>query len=536
MYGNGDGTFTSVPVSNYVVPDALINLVTGAPAVAADLNNDGKPDILAGNIVLLSIEAPNTSTPSGSSTALTASSTNISQGASVTLTATVTGASGSTGTPTGAVNFMLGTATLGSGSLDSSGVATFTTTQLPLGSDSITAVYSGDANFSGSTSPAFVITVSSGAAQTATTTVLTASTTATTVGSSVTLTATVTPASGTTAPTGTVTFEIGGTSIGTESLNGSGVASLSVSTLPVGTDGITAAYGGDSNYSASTSGLVSITVTLISTTTALTTSSASASVGANITFTATVTSDLGAPTGSVTFMSGSATLGTGTLNGTGVATYATSSLGAGTYSITAVYGGDTTHATSTSSPVAQTVTASSFTISFSPSSLTIKQGSTGTTTITVTPSGGFNQKVSFSCSGLPADTTCSFSPSNVTPDGTNATVTDMLTVATDVNSASLRPSDSPGRHPFASDSALLAITVFGLGGLFVRRRRLRRSGGLWWAGFIVAFAGLVGISAVNVAGCGGSSGNKTPKGTTMVSVSASSPNGNQTSTFTLVVQ
>jgi len=75
----------------------------------------------------------------------------------VTLTATVTKSSGS-GTPTGTVSFYLGTPSgthslLGTGTLNASAKATLVTLSLPAGTDSLYAVYSGDTNFSGSTSP-----------------------------------------------------------------------------------------------------------------------------------------------------------------------------------------------------------------------------------------------------------------------------------------------------------------------------------------------------------------------------------------------
>jgi hypothetical protein len=74
-------------------------------------------------------------------------------GHSVTFTATVTG-TGATGT----VTFKDGGTTLGSGKL-SSGTATYTTSILSVGSHTITAVYSGDGNFAGSTSSAVDLTV-----------------------------------------------------------------------------------------------------------------------------------------------------------------------------------------------------------------------------------------------------------------------------------------------------------------------------------------------------------------------------------------
>jgi hypothetical protein len=72
-------------------------------------------------------------------------------GQSVTFTATVT-STGATLTPTGTVTFKDGTTTLGTGSLGS-GKATFKTSALSVASHSITAVYGGSTNFSGSTSP-----------------------------------------------------------------------------------------------------------------------------------------------------------------------------------------------------------------------------------------------------------------------------------------------------------------------------------------------------------------------------------------------
>jgi endonuclease/exonuclease/phosphatase family metal-dependent hydrolase len=70
-------------------------------------------------------------------------------GQTVTFTATVSSAAG---TPTGTVIFMDGTTTLGTTTLDNSGVAAFTTAGLAVGTHTITAVYSGDTSFSGSTS------------------------------------------------------------------------------------------------------------------------------------------------------------------------------------------------------------------------------------------------------------------------------------------------------------------------------------------------------------------------------------------------
>jgi hypothetical protein len=77
-------------------------------------------------------------------------------GQSVTFTATVTS---SAGTPTGMVTFKDGTNTLGTDNLDGAGQATFMTSALSTGDHSITAVYGGATNFSGSTSSVLTQTV-----------------------------------------------------------------------------------------------------------------------------------------------------------------------------------------------------------------------------------------------------------------------------------------------------------------------------------------------------------------------------------------
>jgi hypothetical protein len=104
---------------------------------------------------------------------------------------------------------------------------------------------------------------------------------------------------------------------------------------------------------------VSITVSsggTTSTSTTLASSTATPAAGASFTLTATVSPS--AATGTVTFYNGTTSLGTGTLS-SGVATLSTSIATAGTYSITAVYAGSSTYATSTSSAVSITVTGTS---------------------------------------------------------------------------------------------------------------------------------------------------------------------------------
>jgi hypothetical protein len=110
-----------------------------------------------GNYTVVTNNGVLTVTKAGTTTTLSASSSTLTTGQSLTLTATV--ASLTSGSPTGSVGFYDGATLLGSGTI-SGGTATYTTTTLAGSSHSLTAVYSGDTNFTTSTSSATTITVS----------------------------------------------------------------------------------------------------------------------------------------------------------------------------------------------------------------------------------------------------------------------------------------------------------------------------------------------------------------------------------------
>ena len=75
-----------------------------------------------------------------------------------------------------------------------------------------------------------------------------------------------------------------------------------------------------------------------------------------------------------------------------------------------------------------TLTVNNFTLAASPSTLSIAQGSSGTSTISTTISGGFSSAVALSVSGLPSGVTASFSPSSIAAPGSGSS-TLTLTVA-----------------------------------------------------------------------------------------------------------
>jgi hypothetical protein len=144
--------------------------------------------------------------------------------------------------------------------------------------------------------------------------------------------------------------------LGTGLLNASGIATLSTNTLTVAAHSITVVYGGNGNYLASTSPVLTQTVNKAATKTNLVSSLNPSTHGTAVTFTATVVPAFGgAATGKVTFKNGTVVMGTGTINASNKATFTTSTLAVGTHNITAVYPGDVKTTTSTSAVLKQVV-------------------------------------------------------------------------------------------------------------------------------------------------------------------------------------
>jgi len=121
----------------------------------------------------------------------------------------------------------------------------------------------------------------------------------------------------------------------------------------------------------------------------------------------------GQPTGVTVGFSPTSITGAGT--STMTLTVASSTV-TGTYSIT-VQG--TSGSTTETTTVLLTVTGTSpnFTLSASPTSISVNRGSSGTSTITATISGGFNSAISLSASGEGSGETVTFSPSSIAAPG-----------------------------------------------------------------------------------------------------------------------
>src|SRR5467141_1788809 len=92
----------------------------------------------------------------------------------------------------------------------------------------------------------------------------------------------------------------------------------------------------------------------------------------------------------------------------------TAAIGTATVTVTGLSG----TLTNTTTPSLTVNPAGNYILSASPNSLTIGQGASGTSTITITPQNGFNSNVSLSATGLPSGVTASFNPSSTTNTST----------------------------------------------------------------------------------------------------------------------
>jgi hypothetical protein len=220
--------------------------------------------------------------------------------------------------------------------------ATYRTSYPIGGTHAITAVYSGDIDNRGGTSPILTEYI-----PTTTSTTLASSLNPSIYGQSVTWTATVTP-TGSTAPTGTVRFTWENHTVGTVSLSSGGVATLTRSNLNADSYPLTAVYMGDAYNLGSTSPVVNEVVTEAASSATLTSSPNPSASGQAVTFTAIITSPTVKPTGPVTFSAGKVVLGTAQISN-GKATLTTSTLLTGSTTVTATYSGDSNIAGSSAS-------------------------------------------------------------------------------------------------------------------------------------------------------------------------------------------
>jgi hypothetical protein len=147
-------------------------------------------------------------------------------------------------------------------------------------------------------------------------------------------------------------------------------------------------------------------------------------------------------------------------------------------------------------------TGQGFSITAASSTQTISAGQTATYNLTVSPNGGFNQKVTMNCSGAPTFSTCSVSPSSFTLNG-QATQSVTVTVTTMKASVSLALPSSGSRLRDNFDPNIWFLASLGLLSLIGTTRVQRRWRCRWLYG--LASAGLLSV-AMTMSSCGGGSG------------------------------
>lgn len=142
----------------------------------------------------------------------------------------------------------------------------------------------------------------------------------------------------------------------------------------------------------------------------------------------------------------------------------------------------------------ETVVAPSLSASFNPNNITIKDGASGTLTITLNSVGSYTGTVNFSCGTLPAHISCSFVPPSLMFAAGQTTATDVLAIHTNSQVSLLNepPNGRPSTRVFLA-LGLWPILVLPLAGL---RRR--------WPGIstllVLAF---LAVSLGALSGCAG---------------------------------
>jgi len=144
------------------------------------------------------------------------------------------------------------------------------------------------------------------------------------------------------------------------------------------------------------------------------------------------------------------------------------------------------------------ITVTTFSIAVSPSTASVTAGTSATFTVTLAAQNGpFNSPVTLSCSNLPAQASCTFSPPVVTPGA--GTAQSMLTITTAgatsvVNRKKAGPTAPTPRRPIDPDAALDGAAVVLMVLWFFALARWRRSAGRPFASAVAAATSLALIA------------------------------------------
>jgi subtilase family serine protease len=445
--------------------------------------------------------------------------------------------------PTGSVNYLNGTGTVGTAPLNAGGEAELNYAPVPSATPySITAQYSGDASYNPSTSKPATFTVgkdtpnlslTSGTQSSSTITAVSGVTSLTVgvenyanlgilQGGSYAVNSAVAPTGVVTVtglPSGTLTFPALSSIVDPTTLFIEGVATLPLPSETAGTYTVTISYPGDANYAA-TSGSTSLTISAPSgiptTTTASATASTSVSATPIVTFLVTGTTAGGPPTGTVTFFNSGNEIGAvnipsgGTGDTFGETLSLNGALATGTNELTVQYSGSSVYAPSFATVTVQnggTVSATPSVALSNSGAITVIAGATtgNTSTITVTPGGGFTGAVALTCAVTPTTgtsvPTCTVANSPVDITGTtagSATVTVATTSTTTTGAYTVTVSGTASGVTIAPTTVSLTVNA-----AVTTTPTVTLGGG---SSITIASAGGMGTSPISVTPGGGFTG------------------------------
>lgn len=478
--GNGDQAFSGDAglATNAALDSPRTTAVSSAGLIAlTDTNNQRVRGIsLAGNVTTIAGVAP---TASESLTLSGATSTVYGSGS---LTATF---SYGTQSATGTVTLLDGTTAAGTTSF-SSNIATLDLSKLSAGKHTLSVSYAGDTNNPAIVSGVYIVTVAPLPIVATVNSIsilygqpipaLTGTLTGVLPGDTANVTAVFTTTAVQGSKTGLYPISV--------SLTGSAAANYTVTLSTSGQ-----------------SGAAGVTIAPVASKTVLTTTNATPVFTVPVTLTATVTSTTtGTPTGTVQFLNGTTVLGSSAVSASGTATLVVSALPLGVNAITAVYGGDTNFATSTSAALTETVTSSDFTFALTTSgspSQTVAPGVAASFPFTVTPTlATFPQAVTFAVSGLPTGATYTLTPTSIAAGA--GTTSMLLTVTTPNVTSKLSPAPVKN-HSWPAVAFGMLLLPFSV----KRFRRLSRGFSRRGLLLVWMFFGLAAAGALTGCGAGG---------------------------------
>ncbi len=166
----------------------------------------------------------------------------------------------------------------------------------------------------------------------------------------------------------------------------------------------------------------------------------------------------GLPSGVTATFSTNPTTSTSTLTLTASSTATT---GTATVTITGTSGSLT--ATTTVSLTVNSTTSPNFSVSASPTSVSVAQGSSGTSTITVTSTGGFDSATTLSASGLPSGVTAAFSTNPVTPPANGSATSTLTLTASSSATVGTATVTITGTSGSTTNSTTISLTVTSTG-------------------------------------------------------------------------